>query len=148
MRTEHSYSELLKSRHELLAQLKEIKDTSSPEYQNIRNQIVKINKELKKIDDDYVARMDKVKERCTSEQISLSDIKDVDPTLAKAFEEFLSKTNQDYNTDALMRKDFWNEVLVNEMTVVGEYTVAIDKMPEEYLIKSETEGTYIIDFSR
>ena len=146
--TEHSYSELLKSRHELLAQLKEIKDTSSPEYQNIRNQIVKINKELKKIDDDYVARMDKVKERCTSEQISLSDIKDVDPTLAKAFEEFLSKTNQDYNTDALMRKDFWNEVLVNEMTVVGEYTVAIDKMPEEYLIKSETEGTYIIDFSR
>lgn len=146
--TEHSYSELLKSRHELMAQIKEISDKNSSEYQNLRNQIIQINKEIKQIDDDYVARMDKVKEQCTHEQISLADIRAIDPTLARAFEEFLSKTNKDYNTDALMRKDFWNEVLVNGMTVVGEYTVAIDQMPEEYLIKSETEGSYIIDFSR
>ena len=131
-----------------MAQIKGIADKNSSEYQNLRNQIIQINKELKKIDDDYVARMDKVKEQCTHEQISLADIRAVDPTLARAFEEFLSKTNKDYNTDALMRKDFWNEVLVNEMTVVGEYTIAIDQMPEEYLIKSETEGSYIIDFSR
>ena len=146
--TEHSYSELLKSRHELMAQIKEISDKNNSEYQNLRNQIIQINKEIKQIDDDYVARMDKVKEQCTHEQISLADIRAIDPTLARAFEEFLSKTNKDYNTDALMRKDFWNEVLVNGMTVVGEYTVAIDQMPEEYLIKSETEGSYIIDFSR
>ncbi len=145
--TEHLYSDLLKEKQNLLKQMKEIGDKNSPEYLELKNKVANINKEIKKIDDDYVARQDKIKEECQTPQIGIADIRRIDPVMAKAYEDFLSITNKDYNTDGLMRKDYWNEVLVNGMVVGGEYTADIDNMPEEYLIKAENEGSVIIDFS-
>lgn len=143
--SEHSYSDLIQTKEKLNSQLENL-EPSSKEAIEIHNQIKEIDAEIYTINKDYVARMDKIKSQIKSEQFNLEEIKSVDPELAKAYEEFLARDNtgHKYGKQALMRKDYWNEVLVGNPTISAIYTKDITKLSKEYLEKAHNEVIPIV----
>lgn len=90
------------------------------------------NKMIEKINNEYIKRIDKLKE--SENPITLEDIKNIDVELYNAYVEYLSRTTTDrLSENALLSKKYHNEVLLNEVNV------------DAYMIKVE-RGTSIYDF--
>ena len=143
--SQNKYSDLIKSRNELTNSLKELTPESN-EYQTIKNKIAEIDKEIRTIDEDYVQRLNRIKTQISSEQYSLDDIRGVDPEFAAAYEEFLARDNtgHKYGKQALLRNDYWNEVLVGNPEIEAIYTKNLKSLPEEYLQLAQEKGIKII----
>ena len=143
--SQNKYSDLIKSRNELTNSLKELSPESN-EYRTIKNKIAEIDKEIRTIDEDYVQRLNRIKTQISSEQYSLDDIRSVDPEFAAAYEEFLARDNtgHKYGKQALLRNDYWNEVLVGNPEIEAIYTKDLKSLPEEYLQLAQEKGIKII----
>ena len=147
--TENSYSDLIANKRNLNSELESL-SPNSPEAAEIQTQIAKIESELQRINEDYVTRIDKVKKQISSDQINLEEIRNIDPELADAYEKFLARDNtgHKFGKEALMRNDYWNEVLVSNPKISAIYTKNIDKLPIEYLEKAQKEGIPIVVINR
>ena len=143
--TENSYSDLIINKRTLNGELEKLAPNSS-EAIAIQAQITQIDSEIKRINDNYVARMDRVKSHISSNQINIEEIGSIDPELADAYEQFLARDNtgHKFGKEALMRNDYWNEVLVGNPTISAIYTKDINNIPEEYLIKAQEENLPIV----
>ena len=147
--TENSYSDLIANKRKLNSELEKL-SSNSTEAIDIQAKITKIDSEIQKINEDYVARIDKVKAQISSNQINLEEIRSIDPELADAYEQFLARDNtgHKFGKEALMRNDYWNEVLVSNPIISAIYTKNINKLPAEYLEKAQNEGIPIVIISK
>ena len=111
-----------------------------------------ISDNLKRIlgidDDEYIRRMDKIKEELGDEVLSMQRLREIDPEMADAYQEFLSariSSGNDFNT-AVLRDDYeWNEFLISEGKISDFYTTHLRYMPEEYLeIASNPDNDIVI----
>ena len=111
-----------------------------------------ISDNLKKIlgvdDNEYVQRIDNIKEELGDEVLSMERLREIDPEMADAYKEFLSARILDKNdfNNAVLRDDYeWNEFLISEAKINDFYTTHLDKMPEEYLeIASNPDNDIVI----
>ena len=147
--TENSYFDLIAHKYKLNSELKKL-SSNSTEAIDIQVKIAKIDSEIQKINEDYVARIDKVKAQISSNQINLEEIRSIDPELADAYEQFLARDNtgHKFGKEALMRNDYWNEVLVSNPVISAIYTKNINMLPVEYLEKAQNEGIPIVIISK
>ncbi len=147
--TENSYSDLIANKRKLNSELEKISPNST-EALDIQAKITKIDSEIQKINEDYVARIEKVKAQISSDQINLEEIRSIDPELADAYEQFLARDNtgHKFGKEALMRNDYWNEVLVSNPIISAIYTKDINNLPAEYLEKAQKEGIPIVVISK
>ncbi len=143
--TDNNYSNLIKSSNELASRIKNLLPDSS-EYKECQKELYRINQEIEQIDKDYVNRLDRIKTELSSEQFSLEDIRKIDPEFAQAYEKFLARDNtgHKYGKEALMRSDYWNEVLVGNPEIEAIYTKDLSTLPEEYLELAQTKGLKIV----
>lgn len=97
-------------------------------------------------DDEYIKRLDNIKSKFAGETMTIEKLNKVDSDFANAYKEFLSRDNTRgaRNKDALLRNGGWNEVLVSNPKISAIFTRDIDNIPEEYLIKAQTENLPII----
>lgn len=139
------YSRLSKEKQSLHKQLSEFRPTDK-EYLKIELEIQKINEVIQKIDDEYSDKISNIKNQISSKQINLDEIRSVDPKLADAYDEFLSKDNTKHKMgkDALLRNDYWNEVLISNPTISAIYTKNLDKLPKEYLQMAQEQDIPIV----
>lgn len=143
--SEHTYSELLQTSNALKEKLAKL-DADDSSANAMKAELTKINDEIEMINADYIKRLASIKEKINSKQIDLDEVREIDPKLADAYEEFLSRDNSrhKFGKDALMRNDYWNEVLVSNPSISAIYTKNLNSIPEEYLIKAEEEGLPIV----
>lgn len=47
-------------------------------------------------------------------------------------------------TDALLRNDYWNEVLISNPTISAIYTKNLEKLPKEYLKMAQEQNIPIV----
>ena len=147
--TENTYSDLIANKRKLNSELEKL-SSNSTEAIDIQAKIAKIDSEIQKINEDYVARIDKVKAQSSSKQINLEEIRSIDPKLASAYEQFLARDNtgHKFGKEALMRNDYWNEVLVSNPIISAIYTKNLNNLPVEYLEKAQKEGIPIVVISK
>ena len=100
-----------------------------------------ISSELKKIlkisDEEYIKRLDNIKEKANGEPLTLEKIKEIDPQFGQAYETFLNRAANSPNS--LMRSTHHNEILVTNPKVKGIFTKDINALPED-LIKYAQEN--------
>ena len=107
-------------------------------------------KELKDMDNKYIARLDNVKAKLGNKPMTLDNIRAIDVELADAYKAFLdkdgaNKTEND-NSVSLLRSSWHNEALVSNPKITGIFTDNINKIPEEYLEKAQEEHLPIVIF--
>ena len=106
-------------------------------------------KRILKIDDDeYITRMDKIKEELGDEILSFERLSEIDPQMADAYKELFSARigeNSDFE-HAILRDDYvWNEFLISEPQISDIYTTHLNLLPEEYLeIAANPENDIVI----
>ena len=108
---------------------------------NIKS-ILNINNE------EYIKRIDKIKNTLGDEILSLEKLKVIDSEMAGAYEQLLKRRigkDADFN-NAILRDDYyWNEFLISEASISDIYTTNLDLIPEEYLkIASDPNNDYVI----
>ena len=107
-------------------------------------------KELKDMDNKYIARLDNVKAKLGDKPMTLDNIRIIDAELANAYKAFLdkdgaNKTEND-NSAGLLRSSWHNEALVSNPKITGIFSDNIEQLPEEYLIKAQEENLPIVVF--
>ena len=110
-----------------------------------------VSDNIKKIldisDDEYIKRLDYIKEKAQGQTLTLDLIQQIDPDFADAYQQFLSRHNDYGETDktALLRNNHWNEVLVSNPTITAIYTKKdVSSIPKEYLKKAQEENLPIV----
>ena len=104
-----------------------------------------LKKMLNLSDEQYSSRIENLKTKANGRTITIDLIRQIDPELASAYDTFLAKTNAERgNSDALMRTNYWNEVLVSNPTITAIYTKDIKNLPDEYLKKAQEENLPIV----
>ena len=110
---------------------------------------IMISRNIKEImgisDDEYIKRLDSLKEKLGSETLSMDRLMELDPEMGNAYKEFLSRNASNFNdAHSLLSPNRCNEVLVSNPKITAIYTKDLDNIPEEYLIKAENEGLPIV----
>lgn len=108
-----------------------------------------ISKHIKSIlnisDDEYIQRLDKLKNNLKGQTLTFDSLQKYDPELANAYKQFFSlPESQRDGLDGLLNASHWNEVLVSNPNIIAIYTKDIDKIPEEYLKKAQEENLPIV----
>ena len=96
--------------------------------------------------EEYAKRLDNIKAKLGNKPMTLENLSEIDLDFANAYKEFLSRDNTGDKriSDALLRSDKWNEVLVSNPKISAIFTRDLDNIPEEYLKKAQEEGLPII----
>ena len=99
-------------------------------------------------DDEYAKRLENIKIKLGNKPMTIENLSEIDLDFANAYKEFLSRDNTGDKriSDALLRSDKWNEVLVSNPKISAIFTRDLDNIPEEYLKKAQEEGLPIIVF--
>ncbi len=103
---------------------------------------------LKLNDDEYIKRLDNIKNKLGDEIMSLEALEKFDNEFANAYKTFLSrriKNDSDFN-HAILRDDYeWNEFLISEARIKDIYTTDLRTLDEEYLkMASNPNNDFII----
>lgn len=99
-------------------------------------------------DDEYIKRMDKIKNTLGDEILSLERMSVIDSEMADAYKQFLERRiekDADFNS-AILRDDYaWNEILISEPKIADIYTTHLDRLPDELLeLAANPENDFII----
>ena len=96
--------------------------------------------ELKKIlnitDEEYIQRLDNIKDKLNGEPVTFEKINEIDPEFAKAYKEFFKRNS---SQNALLTNTHHNEILVTNPKIKGIFTKDINALPED-LIKYAHEN--------
>lgn len=126
-------------------QMKALRNQELAEIENIPEY-----KELKDMDNKYIARLDNVKVMLGNKPMTLDNIRTIDTELADAYKAFLDKDGANKvehdNSASLLRSSWHNEALVSNPKITGIFTDNINKIPEEYLEKAQEEHLPIVIF--
>ena len=146
--TNAQYQEL-KSNADFVNIEKQINDLRKQELAEIEN--IPEYKELKDMDNKYIARLDNVKAKLGDKPMTLDNIKTIDAELATAYKAFLDRdgTNKSEKLDcsvSLLRSSWHNECLISNPKIIGIFTDNLENLPEEYLRKAQEEKLPIIVF--
>lgn len=99
-------------------------------------------------DEEYIKRIDKIKNTLGDEILSLEKLKVIDSEMADAYEQFLKRRigkDADFKS-AILRDDYeWNEYLLSEAKISDIYTTHLDLLSEEYLkMAADPNNDYVI----
>ena len=99
-------------------------------------------------DDEYIKRMDKIKNTLGDEILSLERMSVIDSEMADAYKQFLERRiekDADFNS-AILRDDYaWNEILISEPKIADIYTTHLDRLPDELLeLAANPENDFVI----
>ena len=126
-------------------QMKALRNQELAEIENIPEY-----KELKDMDNKYIARLDNVKVMLGNKPMTLDNIRTIDTELADVYKAFLDKDGANKvehdNSASLLRSSWHNEALVSNPKITGIFTDNIEKIPEEYLKKAQEENLPIVIF--
>lgn len=135
-------------RHDIWSQSKNVKEMLEEYFKETPNgycneakqsQRRLIATELRKIlnitEDEYIKRLDNLKQKANGAPLTLEKIKELDPEFGRAYETFLKKSGE----EGFLRDSHHNEVLVTNPRVKGIFTKDINELPEE-LIKYAQEN--------
>ena len=103
---------------------------------------------LKLNDDEYIKRLDNIKNKLGDEIMSLEALEKIDTEFANAYKLFLSRRinkDSDFN-HAILRNDYeWNEFLISEARIKDIYTTNLRTLDEEYLkMASDPNNDFVI----
>lgn len=127
-------------------QMKALRNQEVAEIENIPEY-----KELKDMDNKYIARLDNVKAKLGDKPMTLDNIRIIDAELANAYKTFLdrdgaNKSEKLFDSASLLRSNWHNEALVSNPKITGIFTDNIENLPEEYLVKAQEENLPIVIF--
>lgn len=99
-------------------------------------------------DDEYIKRMDKIKNTLGDEILSLERMSVIDSEMADAYKQFLERRigkDADFNS-GILRDDYdWNEILISEPQIADIYTTHLDRLPDELLeLAANPENDFVI----
>lgn len=99
-------------------------------------------------DDEYIKRMDKIKNTLGDKILSLERMSVIDSEMADAYKQFLERRiekDADFNS-AILRDDYaWNEILISEPKIADIYTTHLDRLPDELLeLAANPENDFVI----
>ena len=95
-----------------------------------------LKKELNISNSEYVKRMDKIKKALGDEPLSIEKLQTIDPEMAAAYKNFLSRRIGDGSkaSEAVLRADHdWNEFLCSEFKISDIYTTDVNRLSPEFL---------------
>ena len=99
-------------------------------------------------DDEYIKRIDNIKNKLGDEVMSIEALEKIDNEFANAYKTFLSrriKKDDDFN-HAILRDDYeWNEFLISEAKIKDIYTTDLQTLSEDYLkMASNPNNDFVI----
>lgn len=100
----------------------------------------------KLIDDDYIRRLDNIKQQLGNKIMTFENLELIDPEFASAYKEFFNfdeVRRQNYD-EFLLNSFHHNEVIVSNPNISAIFTDALHNIPEEYLIKAQEENLPIV----
>ena len=137
------YRELLGKKLNLEEQIR-----NGNENENVKTELMAVNKQMEKIDNIYANRLDALVKKANGKVIDFQFIRENDPVLANAYEKVLSYINTEHRgNDGLMRTEYHNEVLASNLKPVGitvKSEKALYELTDDYLKKAEDENWPIV----
>ena len=140
--------ELQAGYRELLGKKLNLEEQIRNGNENVKTELMAVNKQMEKIDNIYANRLDALVKKANGKVIDFQFIRENDPVLANAYEKVLSYINTEHRgNDGLMRTEYHNEVLASNLKPVGitvKSEKALYELTDDYLKKAEDENWPIV----